>query len=71
MIIGFNKTHSYYFRHVFIALFQQHINESKLMQFKLTPSVIIGAKDFLKRVHATCDKERKVQKVKAKLDTDG
>ena len=31
-IIGFNKTHSYYFKHVlvFISLFQQHkINESK------------------------------------------
>ena len=32
VIIGFNKTHSYYFRHVlvFILLFQQYkINESK------------------------------------------
>ena len=73
-MIGINKIHSYYFKYVFISLFQQYqspLIKMKLMQFhKLTPPVIIGAEDFLKRAFVTCDKEKSAKKVKAKLDID-
>ena len=60
---------------MYLYLFQQYQSswiKVKLMQFhKLTPPVILGAKDFLIRAHATCDKREKCKKVQEKLNIDG